>query len=111
MTRQEAKLASDRVQKYNTLQAFRDKVQAALDTVTEDWKEKGPCGQGPFTGNTRESRRVVSMHICFTHTLGGAPPVEMEIEGMHISAWDLGMYLERELRKKLDEIDAERLKI
>ena len=106
MDEQEVKMQMGRVTKYRELEKVRDEIYAALKAVTEPWKDTGPHGQGPFTGNTRESRQVESMHICFTPTRGGAPAVNMSISGLHIEAWELGRAIEAMLRAKLEPINA-----
>ena len=105
MDEQEVKMQMGRVTKYRELEKVRDEIYAAIETITKDQKD-GPCGQGPFTGNTRESRQVESMHICFTPTRGGAPAVNMSISGLHIEAWELGRAIEAMLRAKLEPINA-----
>ena len=110
MDEQELKMQMGRVTKYRELEKVRNEIYAAIKAVTKDQKD-GPCGQGPFTGNTRESRKVRSMHICFTATRGGAPAVDMDIGDMHIEAWELGKAIEAMLWAKLEPINAEIAKL
>lgn len=71
----------------------------------------GPCNQSPFTGNTRESRRVLSMIIHFSNTLGGAHGVSKTLEGLDLPAWEFGRYLKEYLEKRIEEIQAEIAKL
>lgn len=105
MKENEVKQQMARITQFRALERQRDEIYAALKKVTEDWKE-GPHGQGPFTGNTRESRQVNSMHIRFSMTRGGADSVEIDIQGMHIEACELGQCLSRMLQAKIDELNA-----
>lgn len=107
MKEHEAKEHMARIVKFRELEKYRDEIRGALTKVTEDWKETGPHGQGPFTGNHRESRMVSSMHINFTATRGGAPPVDLSINGMHIEAWELGAALKKMLQAKIDVLNEE----
>lgn len=111
MNSQEQKLQLERTETYSRLEKKRDKLYAALEAVTADWKGVGPCDQGPFTGNARESRQVESMHIKFTPTRGGAPAVELEIKNMYIEAYELGNALKEMLQDKIDQINAAMKKI
>jgi hypothetical protein len=111
MKESDVKQQMARITQFNALKKVRDEMYAAITKITEDWKDTGPCGQGPFTGNTHESRRVRSMHIYFSETLGGAPCVEIEIPNMHISAWDLGRAMEAMLRTKIEQLNAEMEKV
>jgi hypothetical protein len=105
MKEQEVKTQMARISKFRELEKVRDEIYAAIEAITKDQPD-GPCGQGPFTGNTRESRQVQSLHFVFTPTRGGASAVEMKISGLHIEAWGLGKALESMLREKLAEITA-----
>lgn len=106
----EVKEQMARISKYRDLEKVRDETDFAIKQLTEPW-ESGPCGQGPFTGNTRESRQVRSIHIWFSPTRGGAPEVDMCIRGLRIEAWELGKDLEAMLQVKLDAIHAEMEKL
>ncbi len=110
MTDQEAKQQEQRITKFRELEKLRDEIRGAISMVTEPWKD-GPHGQGPFTGNTRESRRVRSIEIRFTPTLGGAPAVETKIENLGIEACALGRFLEGQLRERLALVLAEMEKV
>lgn len=104
MTEQEAGLQRNRIVAFNKLDELRQKTYAALKIVTEPWKD-GPSGQGPFTGNTRESRKVHSMQINFTATRGTSPAVELKIYDLDIEASELGQFIEAQLRTRLKDID------
>lgn len=108
MNEQEIKLQMARVTRYHELAKVRDEIRDAIKAVTEGNKD-GPCGQGPFTSNTRESRQVHTMLIKFTATRGGAQAVDMNLSGLHIEAPELGRALENMLRTQLapivDEIE------
>lgn len=110
MKAHEAEEQTARLLKYRQLEGILAEIRAALETVTEPWPN-GPCGQGPFTGNTRESRRVKFMHIEFTETRGGAPPASVTISPLHIEASALGVHLANMLREKMTLIRGEMEKI
>lgn len=99
-----------RIVRYRKLEKYRDQIRTALDAVTKGW-EDGPCGQGPFTGNYRESRQVKLLSIEFTATKGGSVAVDYEIDNLNIEASELGRFLEIALRSKLEAINAELEKI
>ena len=111
MKENEVKEQTARIIKYQELERIRNEVLHALSVVTRPWVDTGPCGQGPFTGNTRESRRVDRMLIEFTATRGGACAVSTDIVNPHIEAWELGRVLESMLREKLKTINAEMEKL
>lgn len=104
MNDQDAVTQSERLKKYNQLTTLRTRIYKAIQTITEN-DPNGPHGQGPFTGNTRESRQVESMRIQFTETRGGAPPVEIWISDLNIEACELGRELEKLLRAGLVPIN------
>lgn len=106
MTNPEAILQEQRLSKYQKLKALRGKYRDALHVVTVNDPE-GPHGQGPFTGNTRETREVLTMNLTFSKTLGGANMCGMQIEFPGIPAYDLGKFLKQQLEMKLNEIDKE----
>lgn len=95
-----------RLAAYEKLTERRQKIVKALRALTDAWPH-GPHGQGPFTGNMRESRQVEDIHIVFTPTLVGSPAVETDVFDLGIEAWDLGKFLEGKLREKLAVIDKE----
>jgi len=111
MNESEVREQESRISKYRKLEKVRNEIGSALHAVTEPWEKTGPCGQGPFTGNTRESRRVISMKIQFSATLGGAAPVDIEISNMHIKAYELGRALESMLRSEMKLLNDEMEKV
>lgn len=107
MNEQEAAQQTLRINKFKELERARDNAYCALAKITEDWKETGPCGQGPFTGNTRESRRITGMSIRFSTTRGGSSPVEIVIADMEIEAHEVGQMLALMLERKIMVLSAE----
>lgn len=104
MNEGELKYQMDRASKYRALDQKRSEIYSVLKAITEK-DETGPCGQGPFTGNIRESRQVAYMRIGFSCTRGGAPPVEIYLADLHIEARALGRALESMLREALAPIN------
>ena len=105
MTEQEYIAIRERLSKYGKLCKARDELYKAREVITRPWTETGPCGQGPFTGNTRESRRIDSMSIKFTATRGGSPPVGEDIFNLHIEAWDFAKAVVGLIDDKLNEVN------
>lgn len=103
MNTEDARYQKDRLEKYDKLQALYEKSSEALSKVVEN-DPAGPCGQGPFTSNTRESRSVDAIRIWFTSTQGRSPAVELTISHLDISASALGRFLESELRSKMKQL-------
>lgn len=103
MKANEVKTMTERLARFHALTARLNEINEALRIIRIS-DEDAPCGQTPFTGNTRESRRVDSLLICFSETLGRSPAVRLQISNMKISASNLGRFLETEL-------DHDRLKI
>jgi hypothetical protein len=110
MNAAEFKQQQDRIAEYQRLREYRDEVQKCLDAITEPDSD-GPCGQNPFTGNTRESRRVTRIAFDFSPTRGGAPEVSRSLNYPHIEAHALGIALADMLRAKLSEVDAKITKL
>jgi hypothetical protein len=100
MNSTEAAVQEDRVKRYKDLKAQADQIKSVIAAIAENDPE-GPCGQGPFTTNTRESREVHSLEIYFSPTRGKSPPVKKFLSGVNISAPKLGEFLRGELRAKL----------
>jgi len=108
MNYQEAQQQSARIALYRKLEARREQIVAAIAAIQEKWdtpEKKGPCGQGPFTGDTRESRRVRDITIYFTQTRGGAEGVTATLRELHIEAFEFGHYIISALEKQRAEID------
>ncbi len=104
MTNTEANIERNRLAKYNELFEARKLTYESLCAIRAD-DPHGPHKQGPFTGNTRESRNVVSLHIKFSTTKGGAPAVDMFIGPLNISAWQFGQSIAAMLEERLKELD------
>ena len=106
MTNQEATMQISRVEKYKELCTRRDKFNELLHLIQRSDPE-GPCQQGPFTGNTRESRRVNAITINFSKTRGGAPSVDLWLQGLELEAHEFGSYLQSHLNKQIKNINDE----
>lgn len=107
MTPIDLQIQSERIAKFRRLEERALNIRWALAAMEEPKVQ----GSGPFTGNTRESRRVDAMRLCFSPTLGGAPAVELDLNALNISASSFGMWLERELRSQLESVTAEQEKL
>lgn len=105
MTHNESEQQKKRLAEYDRLsqaaQGFRD----ALNKIEADDPD-GPCGQGPFTGNTRESRDVLSLEVFFSRTKGGSAPVKKYLDGLKLGAWKLRALLAEDLREKIKTLEA-----
>lgn len=110
MTNQEADNFEKRISRFRELEKLRSEMYSALDMITAG-DPTGPCGQNPFTGNTRESRQVLDMTIVFSPTRGGAPPVKMTISNPHIEASGLGQALQSLIRAKIALVTQEMDKV
>lgn len=106
MTHAEAKKQEERLAKFRELDARRREINEALHKLTRPWPA-GPCEQGPFTGNTRESRQIASLQINFTRTRGGASEVSERLDNLLVEACEFGGMLQAMLRKQLAALDAE----
>lgn len=112
MKEHEVKEQMARITQYRALEELRNKLLKAQRALTsEDWKEKGPEGQGPFTGNFRESRQVDYVHLYFTPTRGGAAAVDLRIYELGLEAHELGSFLWEHLCKKIEAVTAEMEKL
>jgi hypothetical protein len=108
MTDQEYLDQSARLSKFNELTSRRKEIREALKLLTEP-DPNGPCGQNPFTGNTRESRKVTDLQFGFTQTRGGAPGITLSVYDLNIRASDLGRAIEEMLRAELASVTKEML--
>lgn len=112
MNSHEVQQQKKRIETYDKLSERRAEIREALDLLTGQ-RRIAPDNPGakdinyPFTGNTRESRRVLALSIDFTATLGTAPPMSLELDELHIPAWELGRFLQTCLQAQLDAIDKE----
>lgn len=103
MKAQQVSEMESKIVKFRALEKRQNEIYGALKMLTKDDPE-GPCGKGPFTSNTRESRRIESLSICFTKTRGGAKATSMSIENLFIEAWEFENAIESMLRKQLKEV-------
>lgn len=111
MNEHEVAQQKKRLETYDRLRERRSEIREALDLVTGQRRiapDTNPKDINfPFTGNTRESRRVLALNIDFTSTLGTAPPMSLKLEDLNIPAWEFGRFLETCLKAQLDAINAE----
>jgi hypothetical protein len=103
MNHREATEIEYRLKVYRALEKREEELLTAIEQITTN-RTDDPNQTGPFTGNTRETRRIDSIHIGFTATLGRSPPVEMEIFNLGIEARLFGQALLVLLREKLEEV-------
>jgi len=82
MTDRDLKIQAERVAAFHRL----SERAAAIRKVLAEMGHPKVQDSGPFTGNTRESRRVDSLRIFFSPTLGRAPAVDIMLT-------DLGIHL------------------
>lgn len=104
MTKAEAENQAKRVETFNRLNAGRSALRNTIQKM--DLPISGSCAS-PFTGNTRESRKITNMRIDFSATLGGEGPVTLDLDYMQISAGDFGRMLEKLLEDKMTKLNAE----
>ncbi len=111
MTTLEAEALRKRLAKFAALQNRRAQLNDTLNVITLD-DPNGPCGQGPFTGNTRESRSIGYIKIYFTKTRGGSPETNMELYHLEgIEACDFSGWIQGKLRTQIKTIDEELAKL
>lgn len=108
MSPQEAKHHQQRLLKFNFLDAARSALHSTLAKMSEKSGYPGTVQShaDPFTGDTRESRRVAWLKIGFTATLGGEPPVELDLNYLNIPAWEFGNALEAAIKKQIAALNA-----
>lgn len=104
MKAHEIKPLMERVTKFNALSARFSVLEELIRKLDNDHVG---CSDSPFTGNTRESRRITELNISFSATLGLEKPVEMRFSSLHIPAYDLCKFLELQLKKQQDAVKAE----
>lgn len=97
MTSQEVGLQTKRLEAYQKLAARLNEIETTLAVMRTPF---GIHKCSAFTGNTRESRRVVSIRIQFSHTSGGEVPVDLNLTGLNIGGWKFGDYLEAALNEQ-----------
>lgn len=106
MTSQDATHQSERLKKFRQLDELHTQTYAAMQKIRAGDPE-GPHGQGPFTGNTRESRLVESLDIQFSPTRGGAPKTSLSLADLHIEAYEFARALLSMLEARLALLQAE----
>lgn len=109
MDAREAAQQKLRIEKFTRLDSARYSIYATRKKMNEKSGEEGTVRShsSPFTGNTRESRNIVSLKISFSPTCGGEPPRELELTDLHIPAWALGDAIEKLLSTRLAQLNAE----
>lgn len=93
MDHAEIKYQAARISAYQQLAVECLNLDAALSALETPF---GVHRQSAFTGNTRESRRIVEIRFGFSATLGGEAPVDLTVQQLNVPAWKLGVTL-REL--------------
>lgn len=107
MNAAEIKTQTARISQYRQFEERAGEIRAALAAM----KEPKVLTSGPFTGNTRESRDVERLDIHFSPTLGGSPAVNISLRYLNVSASALGRWLETELEKQLENVQADMAKL
>jgi hypothetical protein len=110
MTHPEMKLLEERGAKFRQLNERRIQINILLEKITAH-DPTGPHGQGPFTGDTRESRLIDTLSIDFSPTFGGSPAVSQYLLGLNIRASVFGNFLEQQLRAELAKVEQAMLEI
>lgn len=103
MTANEVEATEKKIAEFRKLEERRFEIDDAIRLITEDWKH-GPCGQGPFTGNTRESRQIKKLDFHFTPTRGGAPACDLSVDDLFIEAPEMERVLVEMLKKQRAKI-------
>jgi len=106
MTESEARTIESKVALFRKFYEKREELFKLMRELTEGDPD-GPCGQDPFTGNTRETRRVNAITIEFSKTLGGDPEVKYHYSGFSISAYDLGQFLKLRVQDGIETLTKE----
>lgn len=106
MKAHEVKALTERIAKFNALTTRIAEIDDTLNKMRTP-EPDAPCGATPFTGNTRESRRLNSVLLCFSRTLGGAPTVNISLEKLDIPASQVGNFIETALRNQREKITEE----
>jgi len=105
MTANEVQATEKKIAEFRKLEERRYEIDDAIRLITEDWAH-GPCGQGPFTSNTRESRQIKKIDFHFTPTRGGAPACDLSVDDLFIEASELERVLLEMLNKQRAKIIA-----
>ncbi len=100
-----------RIAEYEKLCGRRSEIHRSLDLLTGQARigpDTNPKDINfPFTGNTRETRRVSHLVIEFTRTLGGADPMSLRLLDLNIPAGELGRFLRACLETQIESINKE----
>jgi hypothetical protein len=111
MNEHEVSHQKKRIENYDRLCERRSEIREALDLVTGHRRiapDTNPKDVNfPFTGNTRETRRVLTLNIDFSSTLGGSTPMSLRLDDLNIPAGELGRFLEARLKAQIDAINQE----
>jgi len=106
MTECESKQLREKLDRFEKLTNALSIQCDALNCIEQD-DPSGTRGQSPFTGNTRESRKVSKITIQFTSTRGGAKEVIEAISGLDIEAFEFGRFLAEKTRENISAIESE----
>lgn len=106
MTTDEAHTETQRLKKFNALNARQAEIYRIINCLNAPWPT-GPHEQNPYTGNARETRRIKSLKIEFTTTLGGAPEVTDYLYNLGIEAYEFRQWLEGVLKDQQDALREE----
>ena len=107
MTPDEVRVQTLRIEQFRALEQRERQILGAL----ADMEEPKIQGSGPFTGNTRETRRVINMRIDFSETRGKAPEISISLDSLHIEARELGDWIREKLTAQIKAIREERAKL
>jgi len=110
MTPQEAKELKFRLDAFTRLEKRADELSFIINQITAD-SPTDPNQTGPFTGNTRETRKITRLRIDFSTTLGGSPEVDMTIDSLNIPARDFQRFMLSLLRTEAGVIQSEMAKL
>lgn len=110
MTPQEAIELTVKLETFRRLNERCEAIRKIIDQLTTN-RPDDPNQTGPFTGNTRETRKITRIRIDFSKTLGGSPEVAMTLEDLHIHARDFQTFLLSTLRTQQDTLRSEMEKL
>lgn len=110
MTPQEARALEVKLETFRRLSARSEELCAIIYQLTID-RDSDPNKTGPFTGNTRKTRKITRLRIDFSKTLGGSPEVEMTIDALRIPARDFQRFMLSLLRTEAGVIHSEMAKL
>lgn len=110
MTPHEAKALEVKLDMFRRLSARSEQLRAIIDQLTLN-RDSDPNKTGPFTGNTRETRKITRLRIDFSKTLGGSPEVDMTIDSLNIPARDFQRFMLSLLHTEAGVIQSEMEKL